>query len=66
MGFIERNLLNQDLEVDVCDAVLLLAIFGSRLGDENYNCHCDIAELYGVIDLYDVVLLLVNYGKKYS
>ena len=58
--------LNYDLEVNLYDAVLLLAVYGSKLGDEEYNCHCDIAEPYGQIDVYDAVLLLVNYGKKYS
>ena len=57
---------NHDLEVNLCDAVLLLAVYGSELGDEDYNPHCDIAEPYGQIDLYDAVLLVVNYGKKYS
>jgi len=57
---------NHDLEVNLHDAVLLLAVYGSERGDENYNPHCDINEPYGVINLYDAVLLLVNYGKKYS
>ena len=57
---------DQDLDVDLYDAVRVLVAYGSELGDENYNCHCDIAELYGKIDQYDAILLLVNYGKKYS
>lgn len=55
---------DQDSDVDLYDAVPLLAIYGSELGCENYNCHCDIAEPYGKIDLYDAVLVVVNYGKK--
>ena len=57
---------NHDLEVNLYDAVLLLAIYGSELGDENYDRHCDIAEPYGKIDLHDAVLLLVNYGERHS
>jgi len=57
---------SHDLEVNLYDAVLLLAIYGSELGDENYDCDCDIAEPYGKIDLYDAVLLLVNYGERHS
>jgi len=57
---------DHDLDVDLYDAVRLLVAYGSKLGDEDYNCHCDIREPYGIIDLYDAVLLLVNYGKKYS
>ena len=57
---------DHDLNVDLYDAIRLLKGYGSKLGDENYNPHCDIAEPYGQIDLYDAVLLLVNYGKKYD
>jgi len=57
---------DHDLDVDLYDAVRVLVAYGSELGDENYNCHCDIAEPYGKIDLYEAVLLLVNYGKKRS
>lgn len=56
---------DHDLDVDLYDAVRLLAAYGSKLGNEEFNCHCDIAEPYGVINLYDAVLLLVNYGEKY-
>ena len=57
---------DHDLDVDLYDAVKLLAAYGSEIGDKEFNCHCDINEPYGVINLYDAVLLLVNYGKKYS
>jgi hypothetical protein len=56
---------DHDLDVDLYDAVRLLTAYGSKLGDEEYNPHCDIAEPYGQINLYDAVLLLANYGKKY-
>jgi parallel beta-helix repeat protein len=58
--------IDHDLDVDLYDAIRLLVAYGSKTGNEKYNCHCDIAEPYEVIDLYDAVLLLVNYGKKYS
>jgi len=57
---------DHDLDVDLYDAVRVLVAYGSELGDENYDCHCDIAEPYGKIDLYDAVFLVVNYGKKTS
>lgn len=56
---------NHDLEVNLYDAIPLLAIYGSELGDKDYNSQYDIAEPYGKIDLYDAVLLLSNYGKKF-
>lgn len=58
--------INHDLEVNLYDAVPLLAIYGSELGDESYNCYCDIAEPYGKIDLYDAVLVASNFGKKFG
>lgn len=57
---------DHDLDVDLDDALRLLAAYGCKLGEENYNPHCDIAEPYEVINIYDAVLLLINYGKKYS
>ncbi len=58
--------INHDLDVDLYDAVKVLVAYGSKLGDEDYDCHCDIAEPYGTINLYDAVLVLINYGKKYG
>jgi hypothetical protein len=55
---------NHDLEVNLYDAVSLLAVYGSELGNKSYNCYCDIAEPYGKINLYDAVLVVANYGKK--
>ncbi len=57
---------DHDMDVDLYDAVRLLVAYGSELGNENFNPHCDISEPYGKIDLYDAVLMLVNYGEKYS
>jgi parallel beta-helix repeat protein len=56
---------DHDFDVDLYDAVELLAIYGSRVGDEEYNSHCDVAKPYGIINLYDAVLLLASYGEKY-
>jgi parallel beta-helix repeat protein len=58
--------INHDLDINIYDAVRVLVAYGSKLGDEDYDCRCDIAEPYGTINLYDAVLVLVNYGKKYS
>lgn len=57
---------DHDLNVDLYDAVPLLTIYCSKLGDGNYDCQCDISEPYGRIDLYDAVLLTSNFGKKYG
>ncbi len=56
---------DHDLDVDVYDAVRLLVAYSSKEANENYDPHVDIAEPHGQIDLFDAVLVLVNYGKKY-
>ncbi len=55
---------NHDLKVNIYDVVLICITYGSTPLDSNWNCHCDIAESYGVIDIYDVVTACANYGKK--
>lgn len=57
---------DHDLDVDLYDAVRVLLAYGSTPSDSNWNPHCDIAGPYGKMDLYDAVLLPVNYGKKYN
>lgn len=58
--------INSDGKVDVYDAVLVLAAYGSKPDDPNWNPNADIAPPYGTINLYDAVTMLVNYGKKYN
>ena len=38
----------------------------SELGDKNYSLDSDLCEPYGEIDLFDAVVILVNYGSKYG
>lgn len=58
--------INQDLKVDIHDAVLVCVAYGSELGDKNYSLDSDLCEPYGEIDLFDAVVILVNYGSKYG
>jgi len=55
--------LDCDRDVDLYDAVKLLARYGAKEGNPEYDCICDIDD-DGDIDLYDAVKLLTNYGKK--
>ncbi|MFX1484609.1 MAG: hypothetical protein ACFFCP_15635, partial [Promethearchaeota archaeon] len=54
-----------DFDVDIFDAVLFCAAYGSTPSDPNWNCHCDIVEPFGLIDLFDVVLMADSYGEEY-
>lgn len=57
---------NHDGVVDISDVVLVTAIYDSKQGDNNWNCHSDIAEPYGIIDMSDVVVVIANYRKEWS
>jgi hypothetical protein len=54
---------NGDGRVDVYDACILLACYGTREGDPNYEPEADMAPRWGIIDLYDAVTLLAHYGQ---
>jgi len=58
--------INHDLEVDIFDVVLACVAYSSTPSDLNWNCHCDIAEPYGVIDIFDIVMICSSYGEEYT
>jgi hypothetical protein len=55
--------LDFDRDVDLYDAVKLLARYGAKEGQPAYDPNCDI-DGDGDIDLYDAVALLTHYGQK--
>jgi len=57
---------NHDLEVDIYDVVMLSGAYLSTPSDSNWNPHCDLVELYEVIDIYDVVFMCGCYGDEYE
>jgi len=57
---------NHDLKIDIYDVVRITAVYGSQQGDPNWNCHSDIAEPYGIINIYDVVTCTKDYRKEYT
>jgi parallel beta-helix repeat protein len=56
--------LNRDLKVDIFDLVLMCACY--CLDWQAHMCHVDTAKPYGVINIFDVVTVAINYGKEYS
>ena len=58
--------INHDLEVNIYDVVTACAAYTSTPSSQNWNCHCDIAEPYGVIDIFDIVMICSNYGEEYT
>jgi len=57
--------INHDLEVDIFDVVSACVAYSSTPLDLNWNCHCDVAEPYGVIDIFDIVTICASYGEEY-
>jgi hypothetical protein len=54
--------INWDGIVDIFDAILLAAAYGSKPGDSNWNA---IADANGdqTVDIYDAIVLANNYGQ---
>jgi hypothetical protein len=63
-GDVDGDLEGGRYDVDLFDAVKLLAGYGYRRGETEYNPNCDI-DNDGRVFLFDAVILLGNYGKKY-
>jgi hypothetical protein len=57
---------NHDFKVNLYDAILMSQTYGSTSSDPNWNPQCDVASPYGIMDLYDVALVVTNYGQKYA
>jgi hypothetical protein len=58
--------IDHDLDVDIYDVVKAAAAYGSVSLDSRWNPHCDIAEPYGIIDIFDIVTIAVSYGEEYT
>jgi parallel beta-helix repeat protein len=56
--------LNHDLIVNIFDVVKITGTYGATPASPYWNPHADIAEPYGKIDIFDVVLCTSHYGKK--
>lgn len=55
---------NQDLEVNILDVAKITSSYHTTPSDSNWNLNADIAQPYGVIDLFDVVVCLGRYGQR--
>jgi hypothetical protein len=58
--------IDHDMDVDIFDVVKCAGAFPSTSMDLNWDPHCDIAESYGEIDIFDIVALASSYGERYS
>jgi hypothetical protein len=63
-GDVDGDLENGRYDVDLYDAVRLLARYGAKEGEPNFDPNCDI-DNDGRVFLFDAVILLSHYGQKY-
>jgi len=67
-GHVETKLpmfgdVNRDGTVDIFDITTVCMAYDSTPTDPNWNPSADLAPKFGVIDIYDVCSVLINYGK---
>jgi len=55
---------NHDLIVDILDVVTITTCYESTPLNPGWNPHADIAEPYGLIDIFDVVTCTSHYDEK--
>jgi parallel beta-helix repeat protein len=56
---------NNDYNVNIFDIVATATAYESTPSDPNWNPDCDLAEPYGVIDIFDIVAVAMDYGLNY-
>ncbi len=57
---------NHDLKVDIFDIVKVCSSYGASPLDPDWSYHADIMEPYGLIDIFDVVACVAQYGQRYQ
>jgi nitrous oxidase accessory protein NosD len=57
--------IDHDLDVDIFDIVRVAGIYGCTSLDPEWNPRCDIAQPYGIIDIFDLVAVAKHYGESW-
>ena len=55
---------NQDFKVDMDDVNLCRDAWKSNSSDLHWDSRCDVIESYGIIDIYDMVVIARHYGES--
>jgi len=58
--------INWDLKVDILDVVLCANAYQATPSDPHWNPRCDIVNPYGIIDIFDIVMICASYGEEYT
>jgi len=56
--------INDDRTVDIFDVVISAAAFGTGLGDENWDPRADLRPEFGLIDIFDFMIVAVQFGAN--
>ncbi|MCW4051686.1 MAG: right-handed parallel beta-helix repeat-containing protein [Candidatus Bathyarchaeota archaeon] len=55
---------DHDLDVDTSDVSYAYHAYASEASEPNWNIYCDVAQPYGVIDIFDIVTIARSFGEK--
>ncbi len=58
--------IDYNYKVDISDVSHVVSHYRSVFSDSDWDPFCDIAEPYGIIDIYDVVMVAGSYGEEYN
>jgi len=58
--------INDDLKVDIFDVVLGVNAYQATPSDPHWNPRCDLTNPYGIIDIFDIVMICFSYGEEYT
>jgi len=56
---------DHDWDVDIFDVVRCVVAYGSTPVDPNWDLFCDIAEPFELIDMFDIMTIVSQYGEEY-
>jgi len=56
--------LNGDGEINIYDVVLAAQAYKSTPDDPNWNPLADLAPPYGIIDIFDIITMIYNFGRS--
>ncbi len=58
--------IDYDMDVDIFDVIKFASAYGSTPSSPNWIPDCDVADPYGIIDIFDIVTVARNYGEEYT
>ncbi len=57
---------NFDKTVDILDIIIVATAFGAETGQENWDSRGDISSEWGLIDIFDLIMVAVEFGETWT